>query len=63
VNLLDVEAVILGGGLGTRFGQPMADRIAALMRPYLFQADKAPPVVPAALGDRGGAIGATLLVR
>ena len=63
VNLLDVEAVILGGGLGTRFGQPMADRIAGLMRPYLFQADKAPPVLTAALGDLGGAIGATLLVR
>ena len=63
VNLLDVDAVILGGGLGTRFGQPMADRIAGLMRPYLFQADKAPPVLTAALGDLGGAIGATLLVR
>ena len=61
VNLLDVEAVILGGGLGTRFGQPMADRIAGLMQPYLFQADKAPPVRTAALGDLGGAIGATLL--
>jgi glucokinase len=63
VNLLDVEAVILGGGLGTRFGQPMADRIAGLMKPYLFQADKAPPVETAALGDLGGAVGATLLVR
>ena len=62
VNILDVEAIILGGGLGTRFGQPMADRIGAAMRPYLFQADKAPPVVTAGLGDLGGAIGATLLV-
>ena len=62
INILDVEAVILGGGLGTRFGQPMADRIAGLMQPYLFQADKAPPVLTAALGDLGGAIGATLLV-
>ena len=32
------------------------------MKPYLFQPDKAPPVVTAALGDKGGAIGATLLV-
>ena len=63
VNLLDVEAVILGGGLGTRFGQPLADRIAGLMAPYLFQPDKPPRVLTAALGDRGGAIGATLLVR
>lgn len=63
VNLLDVEAVILGGGLGTRFGQPMADRIAGLMAPYLFQPDRPPRVLTAALGDLGGAIGATLLVR
>ena len=63
VNLLDVEAVVLGGGLGTRFGQPLADRIAGLMAPYLFQPDKPPRVLTAALGDRGGAIGATLLVR
>ncbi len=27
VNLLDVEAVVIGGGLGVRFGQPMAERI------------------------------------
>ena len=62
INILDVEAIILGGGLGTRFGQPMADRIGSAMKPYLFQPDKAPPVVTAALGDKGGAIGATLLV-
>jgi glucokinase len=36
VNLLDVEAVILGGGLGVRFGQPYADRIAEAMLPHLF---------------------------
>jgi glucokinase len=62
VNILDVDAIILGGGLGTRFGQPMADRIGAAMAPYLFQPAKAPPVTTAALGDLGGAIGATLLV-
>ena len=62
INILDVDAIILGGGLGTRFGQPMADRIGTAMRPYLFQPDKPPPVVTAALGDKGGAIGATLLV-
>ena len=53
---------VLGGGLGSRFGQPMADRIATAMQPTLFQPDKAPPVLVAALGDLGGAIGASLLV-
>lgn len=61
-NLLDVEAVILGGGLGTRFGQPMADRLAAEMLPHLFRDDRPPDVKVAALGDLGGALGAALLL-
>ncbi|HSD78853.1 MAG TPA: ROK family protein [Solirubrobacteraceae bacterium] len=62
VNLLDPDGVVLGGGLGVRFGAPMADRLADAMHPHLF-ADKRPPVVRvAALGDLGGAIGASLLV-
>ena len=63
VNLLDVEAVVIGGGLGIRFGQPFADRIAEAMLPHLFH-DQSPPVVRvAALGDSGGAVGAALLAR
>ena len=27
VNLLDLEAVVIGGGLGTRFGQPYVEKI------------------------------------
>jgi glucokinase len=61
VNLLDLEAVVIGGGLGTRLGQPHADLIAAAMQPGLFQPEKAPPVLSAQLGDLGGAIGAALL--
>jgi glucokinase len=36
VNVLDLEAVIVGGGLGVRLGQPYAQRIADAMRPHLF---------------------------
>ncbi|HTF90248.1 MAG TPA: ROK family protein [Planctomycetota bacterium] len=61
-NLLDVEAVVVGGGLGSRLGQPYADKIAAAMLPYLFTRDHPPKVKVAALGDLGGAIGASLLV-
>ncbi len=60
-NVLDVEIIILGGGLGVRLGQDYADRIAAAMQPHLFFSDRPPPVVVAALGDLGGAIGASLL--
>jgi glucokinase len=62
INVLDVEAVIVGGGLGTRFGQPYADRIAAAMQPHLFHDSRPPDVRVAGLGDPGGAIGAALLV-
>jgi glucokinase len=60
-NVLDVDVIILGGGLGVRLGQPYADRIAAAMAPHLFFSDRPPPVLVAALGDLGGAIGASLL--
>jgi glucokinase len=62
-NVLDVEVIILGGGLGVRLGQPYADKIAAAMLPHLFHDHRPPPVVVAELGDLGGAIGASLLTR
>jgi glucokinase len=62
INLLDVEAVILGGGLGVRLGEPYAKRIAKAMQPHLFHDSNPPKVLVAALGDLGGAIGAALLV-
>jgi glucokinase len=61
-NLLDVECVIIGGGLGVRLGEPYAERIAAAMHPHLFADFRPPDVHVAALGDLGGAIGATLLL-
>ena len=63
VNLLDIEAVVIGGGLGVRFGQPMAERIATEMHPHLFNDARPPAVRVAALGDVGGAIGAAMLAR
>jgi glucokinase len=62
VNLLDVETVVIGGGLGTRLGEPYVKRIEKAMQPHLFVSDRPPAVLPAALGDLGGAIGAVLLV-
>jgi glucokinase len=63
VNLLDLETVVIGGGLGTRLGEPYAERIAEAMQPHLFVDDRPPAVRIAALGDLGGAVGAALLVR
>jgi glucokinase len=61
VNLLDVEAVIIGGGLGIRFGEAGAKKIAKRMHPHLFVDERPPAIEVAALGDLGGAIGASLL--
>jgi glucokinase len=63
VNLLDVEAVVIGGGLGVRLGDPYAKRIAQAMQPHLFADTRPPHVHVAALGDLGGAVGAALLVE
>ncbi len=63
VNLLDVESVIVGGGLGIRLGHPFIQRIVTEMHPHLFADTRPPDVHLAALGDLGGAIGATLLIE
>jgi glucokinase len=63
VNLLDCEAVVIGGGLGVRFGEPYVERIRTAMQPHLFVDARPPATVLAALGDLGGAIGAALLAR
>jgi glucokinase len=61
VNLLDVEAVIIGGGLGVRFGEPYVRKIEKRMVKHLFVDDNPPAMHVAGLGDFGGAIGASLL--
>jgi glucokinase len=63
VNLLDIDGIVVGGGLGTRFGATATERIREKMRPHIFNPTRDPPVRTAALGDDGGAIGAGLLVR
>jgi glucokinase len=62
INLLDVEAVVIGGGLGDRLGVPYAERIAAAMKPHLFSDDRPPVILVTTLGDLGGALGAAMLV-
>jgi glucokinase len=62
VNVVDPEAVIIGGGLGIRLGEKYVRRIAAQMHPHLFVDERPPAIRLAGLGDLGGAIGAALLV-
>jgi glucokinase len=62
VNLLDPEAVILGGGLGVRFGERYMEPLVKEMHKHLFVDERPPAVRVVSLGDLGGAIGASLLV-
>ena len=60
-NLLDLEAIILGGGLSDRLGQPFVDRVIEQMTPHLFVPDKPPAVLGTELKDLSGAVGAAVL--
>ena len=59
VTLLDVEAVIIGGGLGERLGADWLARIEAAANEHTLR--EPPEFRLAELGDLGGAIGASLL--
>ena len=60
-NVLDVEAIIIGGGLGDRLGQPFIDRVAGAMLPHLLMDKRPPKMLGTELGDLSGAVGAALL--
>jgi len=59
-NLLDLEAIVVGGGLGDRLGKPFVDRIVEQMTPHLFTPEMPPAVIPTELGDLSGAVGAAV---
>jgi glucokinase len=62
VNLIDVPAVVLGGGMGLRFASRVREQLEGHMLEHLFNRDDPPALLVAELGDLGGAIGAALLV-
>ena len=61
VALVDLDVIVLGGGLAGRLGEPFTDRVADAVRRRLFVPTLPLEVRSAALGDLGGAIGAGLL--
>jgi glucokinase len=62
VNLIDPQAVIIGGGLGVRFGKRLMGPLTEEMAKHLFVNERPPAIRVVSLGDLGGAIGASLLV-
>lgn len=63
VNLLDVERVVIGGGLADKLGASFLHRVEAAMRPSLFLVPARVDVRAAELADEGGALGAALAAR
>jgi glucokinase len=62
VLLLDLDLVVVGGGLADRLGPKFVGRVEQAVRSDLFGGGASPVrVVPAELGDRAGALGAALL--
>jgi len=61
VTLLDVDLVVVGGGLADRLGSSYVARVGQAARAQVFAGHRV-EVVPAKLGDRAGALGASLLV-
>ncbi len=61
VNLIDPEAIVIGGGLGIRLGERYMEPLTKEMGKHLFVDERPPAVRIATLGDLGGAVGASLL--
>ena len=63
VNLLDVQAVLIGGGLGDKLGEGFVRQVETAMVPHLFVRPSPLEVVTSSLGDLAGALGAALLLQ
>jgi glucokinase len=62
-NLLDVQGVLLGGGLADRLGDPFVRLVDGAIGPRLVATEPPLQIRRTALGDLAGAIGAALLVH
>lgn len=61
VNIIDPQAIVLAGGLGT--APAYADRVRARVPPFIFAPDARDlPIVPSALGVHAGVIGAAAIL-
>lgn len=62
-NLLDVQGVLLGGGLTDGLGEQFVRQVERAITPQLLATEPPLEVRATALGDLAGAIGATLLLH
>jgi glucokinase len=57
-----LEAIIIGGGLADRLGDPFVRRVEQEMTQHLHVPELPPAVMLSELGDLAGALGATVIV-
>lgn len=63
INLLDLDRVVLGGGIAEKLGQDLADRVAKVAARSVMVPRDDLDVVVAELGDDSGIVGAAALAR
>lgn len=63
INLLDLDTIVIGGGLAEKLGAGFIDQIAEATLPRVLTKEKERRFLVAALGDDAGAIGAAVLAR
>lgn len=63
VNMLDVELVVIGGGMAEKLGQDLADRIGEAAGRWILHRSPDLRFVVAQLGDDSGIVGAASLGR
>ena len=64
VNLLAPDAIILGGGLSLALGEPWLNWVRAAAKAHMLVVpEEGEIILPAALGDDAGVLGAALLAR
>lgn len=63
INMVDVQLVVIGGGMAEKLGQDLADRIDQQARPWILHPSPKLKFVVAALGDDSGIVGAASIGR
>lgn len=63
INLLDLDRVVVGGGLAEKLGPPLAERLFEAATPWMLQPNPELKFVVAELEDDAGVVGAAVLAR